>query len=208
MILYDYFRSSAPYRVRIALNLKGVAYETRTIDLLEGDQHTDEHRARNPQALIPALDIGDGTILTQSFAIIDWLDRAYPEPRLIPEEPMARAQALKETQIIGADLHPINNLRVVERLTAQFGASMDDRLAWRQHWIVEGFRVLEPMVQGRRFLGGDAPGIADLYLIPQVFGARRFGVDLSPFPELVAIEERANALKAFADARPDPAIAT
>lgn len=201
MILYDYFRSSAAYRVRIALNLKGVAYERREIMLLEDQQRSPEHLARNPQGLVPALE-ADGVVLTQSLAIIDWLDARFPEPRLIPADGQARAAALAQAMVIGMDVHPLNNLRVMRRLKAM-GVEEDARNDWTRHWIAQGFAALEAMAGEGRFLGGDAPGIADLFLIPQMFNARRFDTPLEAFPRLVAIDAAASALPAFAAAHPD-----
>lgn len=204
-VLYDYWRSSASYRVRIALNLKGVAYEGRAIDLTTGAQRGDAHRARNPQGLVPALELADGTILTQSLAIVDWLDATYPEPPLIPADPMARARVLAQALVIAADIHPIDNLRVLDRLTGQFGADQAARDAWYAHWVVEGLGALEAMCADLPgpFLGGDAPGVADLCLVPQLYNARRFAVPLDAYPRLLAADAAANALPAFAAAAPE-----
>ncbi len=130
MILYDYFRSSAAYRVRIALNLKGIAHERREVHLVKGEQRSPGHVARNPQGLVPALDIGEGRILTQSLAIIGWLDATWPDPRLIPAEPLARARAMARALLIAADIHPVNNLRILKRLESQFGADEDAKADW------------------------------------------------------------------------------
>lgn len=202
MLLHDYYRSSAAYRVRIALALKNVAYERHPVMLLEDQQRSPEHLTRNPQGFVPALEV-DGKVLTQSFAIIDWLDARYPEPRLIPADPDARAAALAQTMIIGADIHPINNLRVMRWLKAEANLGEDERNRWTRHWIAEGFAALEAMAGEGPFLGGDAPGIADCFLVPQMFNARRFGVPLDPFPKLVAADAAATALPAFAAAHPD-----
>lgn len=201
MILYDYFRSSAAYRVRIALNLKGVAYARRDVMLLENQQRSPEHLARNPQGFVPALE-ADGKVITQSLAIIEWLDARHPEPRLIPADPDARAAAMARALVIAADMHPLNNLRVMRRLK-EMGVDEEGRNAWTRHWIAEGFAALEAMAGGGRFLGGDAPGIADLCLVPQMYNARRFETPLDAFPRLVAIDAAAAALPAFAAAHPD-----
>lgn len=201
MILYDYFRSSAAYRVRIALNLKGLAYARRDVMLLEDQQRSPEHLARNPQGFVPALEV-DGKVITQSLAIIEWLDARHPEPRLIPADPDARAGAMARALVIAADTHPLNNLRVMRRLKAM-GVDEEERNAWTRHWIAEGFAALEAMAGGGRFLGGDAPGIADLCLVPQMYNARRFETPLDAFPRLVAIDAAATALPAFAAAHPD-----
>lgn len=201
MILYDYFRSSAAYRVRIALNLKGVAYEQRDVMLLENQQRSPEHLARNPQGLVPALEVG-GKVITQSLAIIEWLDLRYPEPRLIPADPDARAAAIARALVVAADIHPLNNLRVMRRLKSM-GVDEAGRNDWTRHWIAEGFAALEAMAGDARFLGGDAPGISDLFLVPQMYNARRFETPLHAFPRLVAIDAAATALPAFAAAHPD-----
>ncbi len=201
MILYDYFRSSAAYRVRIALNLKGLNYERRDVMLLENQQRSPEHLARNPQGLVPALE-ADGRMLTQSLAIIDWLDARYPEPRLIPADPDARAAALAKALVVAADIHPLNNLRVVRKLKSM-GIDDDGRDEWTRHWIAEGFAALEAMAGDGPFLGGNSPDVADLFLVPQMFNARRFNTPLDAFPRLVAIDAAAQALPAFAAAHPD-----
>lgn len=201
--LYDYFRSSAGYRVRIALNLKRVAHDRVEVSLLKGEQRGGEHLARNPQGLVPALALSDGTVLTQSLAILDWLDSACPEPRLFPADPLARAQAMAQALVIVADIHPIDNLRVLQRLESQFGADAAAKVDWYRHWIALGFEALEASAPADGFFGGAAPGVVDCCLVPQLYNARRFDLDLSPWPRLVAIDARAAALPAFADAHPD-----
>lgn len=202
MLLYDYFRSSAAYRVRIALNLKGLAYERRDILLLEDQQRSPEHLARNPQGFVPALEV-EGRILTQSLAIIDWLDACHPEPRLIPADPDARAETLARALLIGSDIHPLNNLRVMRWLKDEAGLDEGRRAEWTRHWIEQGFAALEAMAGEGPFLGGDAPDLGDVFLIPQMFNARRFGVALDAYPKLVAADAAASALPAFAAAHPD-----
>lgn len=202
MLLHDYFRSSAAYRVRIALNLKGVAYERRDVKLLENQQRSPEHLALNPQGFVPALEV-DGMVLTQSLAIIDWLDTAYPEPRLIPAEPAVRAAALAQALVVGMDIHPINNLRVMRYLAHDLQVDEPERGEWTRHWIAEGFAALEAMAGEGPFLGGVSPGIADVFLVPQMFNARRFDVPLEAYPKLVAADAAATALPAFAAAHPD-----
>jgi len=201
MILYDYFRSSAAYRVRIALNLKGLPYEQHDILLLENQQRSPEHLARNPQGLVPALE-AEGQVITQSLAIVEWLDARYPEPRLIPADPDARAAAIARALVVAADIHPLNNLRVMRRLK-EMGIDEAGRNDWTRHWIAEGFAALEAMAGDAPFLGGDAPGVADLFLVPQMYNARRFETPLDAFPRLVAIDAAATRLPAFAAAHPD-----
>lgn len=205
MILYDYFRSSAAYRVRIALNLKGVEVEHREVHLVKGEQRSAEHVARNPQGFVPALDVGNGRILTQSLAIIEWLDATYPEPRLIPADPLARAEAMARALVIAADIHPLNNLRVLKRLETQFGADETARAEWYRHWIAEGFTALEALAGDGPYLGGATPDVSDVLLVPQMYNARRFELPLDPYPRLVAADAAASALEPFAAAHPDRA---
>lgn len=201
--LYDYWRSSAAYRVRIALNLKGLAYESVDTSLLHGEQRDPAYLALNPQGLVPMLEV-DGLKLTQSLAIIDWLDTIYPEPRLIPAEPAARAAELAKAMVIAADIHPINNLRILKYLKSPLGHDQDAIDQWARHWIIEGFTALEAMADpDRPYLSGDAPGLADAFLIPQMANARRVETTLEAFPKLVAIDARATALDPFARAHPD-----
>ena len=203
-VLYDYWRSSAAYRVRIVLNLKQVAYDSVAIDLTTGAQRDPAYVARNPQGLVPALDIG-GAMLTQSLAIIDYLDTAYPATPMLPREPLARARVFAQALSIVADLHPIDNLRVLNRLTDQFGADQAAREAWYVHWIEIGLTALEAMTADGTgpFLGGDTPNLADVCLVPQIHNARRFGVSLDPFPRLLAAETAAAAVAEIAAAHPD-----
>ena len=206
MILYDYFRSSAAYRVRIALNLKHVAYQSVEIHLVEGAQRSPEHLARNPQGFVPALDVSDvvgrGTMLTQSLAIIEWLDATYPEPRLIPADPLDHAAAMAQALTIAADIHPLNNLRVLKQLKS-LGIDDAARDDWYRHWVAEGFAALERLAGDGPYLGGDAPGIADVLLVPQMYNARRFDVPLDDYPRLVAADAAARELDAFAAASPE-----
>jgi maleylacetoacetate isomerase len=200
---YEYWRSSAAYRVRIALNIKGLAYESVDTSLLDGAHLTPEYKAKNPQGFIPMLEVGD-VRLTQSLAIIEWLDATYPEPRLIPVEPTARAHVMAKALVIAADIHPINNLRILKYLKAELGQEQDDVDSWYRHWIMQGFTALEAMVDpDQAYLSGDALGIADVCLVPQMYNARRFDVPLDAYPNLVRIDATCTALDMFKAANPD-----
>lgn len=200
--LYDYWRSSAAYRVRIALNLKGLAYESLGTNLLEGDQRSEAYRALNPQGLVPMIE-ADGLRLTQSLAIIDWLDSVKEAPRLIPADPAARAQVMAQALVIAADIHPINNLRVLQYLKRTLGHEQAEIDAWIRHWIVEGLTALEAMAPESGFFGGSAPNAVDVLLVPQMYNARRFDTPLEDCPRLVRIDAACTALDAFARAHPD-----
>lgn len=202
-ILYDYWRSSAAYRVRIALNLKRVAYRSVAVNLVEGDQRSAANVERNPQGMVPTLEI-NGHRLTQSLAIIDYLDATHPDPPMVSSDPARRSKTLAQALLIAADIHPINNLRILGYLKDQLGASQEQRDAWYRHWVREGLIALEAMAQGAGdFLGGDAPDLADVCLVPQMYNARRFDLDLSDMPTLVRIDAAAQAIPAFATAHPE-----
>jgi maleylacetoacetate isomerase len=203
-LLFDYFRSSACYRVRIALNLKVVAYEAVPVNLLEGAQQADAYRARNPQGLVPMLEI-DGQRLIQSLAIIDYLDATRPEPPLVPSDPGERAHVLALALAIACDVHPLNNLRVLKYLSRALDAPQEARDTWYRHWVTEGLAALEALAAPRagRFLFGDSPTLADICLVPQLYNARRFEVPLDDYPTLVRADAEANRLEAFAAAHPD-----
>lgn len=203
-VLHDYLRSSAAYRVRIALNLKGVDYESRQVNLLDGDQKSDAYRAVNPQGLVPALEI-DGHLLTQSLAIMDYLDARFPEPRLVPKDPAERAHVLAMALAIACDIHPLNNLRVLKYLSGPLGVEQEHRDAWYSHWVHEGFAALEQLAapSAGQFLFGDSPTMADVLLVPQMFNARRFNVPVEAYPTLVRADANACALDPFARAHPD-----
>ncbi|HYZ48693.1 MAG TPA: maleylacetoacetate isomerase [Sphingomonas sp.] len=201
--LFDYFRSSASYRVRIGLNLKGLAYERVDISLLDGAQRSPEHLARSPQGFVPALET-DGLTLTQSLAILDYLDARFPEPPFVSKDPARRARTLAQALAIACDIHPLNNLRVLKYLKHELGASDQARDDWYRHWMREGFLALETMAEGSgRYLGGEAPDLADICLVPQMFNARRFSLDLTPFPTLVRIDAGLQELGPFAAAHPE-----
>ncbi|BBB08229.1 MULTISPECIES: maleylacetoacetate isomerase [unclassified Sphingopyxis] len=202
LVLHDYFRSSASFRVRIALNLKGLDYERVEVSLIAGEQRSDAYLEQNAQGFVPML-VVDGEPIIQSMAIIDWLDRAYPEPRLIPDEAMPRAVALAQAQVIASDIHPLNNLRVLKYLTKDLGLNEQTKDRWIARWIADGFEALEAMAGDARYLGGDTPGIADCCLVPQMYNARRFEVPLDAYPRLVAIDAACMELDAFQKAHPD-----
>ena len=203
-VLYDYWRSSAAYRVRIALNLKGIEYESRQVDLREGEQRSSEYRALNPQGLVPLLEI-DGHRLTQSLAIINYLDVRYPNRPLLPVSAAERAHVVGMALAIACDIHPLNNLRVLKYLKSELGHSQEEIDRWYAHWISAGLPPLEAMAAPRsgKFLFGDAPTGADVCLIPQLYNARRYNVALDAYPTLLRAEENANKLDAFEAAHPD-----
>ena len=202
--LYDYHRSSAAYRVRIALNLKGLAYERIPVNLLEGEQRTEEYRSRNPQAFVPTLEAG-GHRLTQSLAIVDYLESVAPQPPLLPPDPVDRAQVLALALTVACDIHPLNNLRVLKYLSGPLELDQAARDRWYAHWISEGLLALEAMAAPRagRFLFGDTPGLAEICLVPQLYNARRFNVAVDAYPTLLRADDAANRLDAFAAAHPD-----
>ena len=206
MKLYDYFRSSAAYRVRIALNIKGIAVEREFVHLRHGAQHGADYRARNPYGLVPALALDDGRILTQSLAIIEYLEEAQPRPELLPRAAEDRARVRALALAIAADIHPIDNLRVLQHLKRTFGADDAARDAWYAHWITTGFDALEMDLardaRTGRFCHGDTPTLADCFLVPQVANARRAKVDLAAYPTLVRIDTACQSIAAFADAAP------
>jgi maleylpyruvate isomerase len=205
MRLYSFFRSSAAFRVRIALNLKDVDYETLSVHLPQGEHREAEFLATNPQATVPVLD-DDGTILWQSLAIIDYLDARFPEPRLIPAEPVVRARVQALAQLIVCEIHPLNNLRVLKYLRGELKLDEAGVSRWYKHWIAEGFTGLEMLLKrwsGGRYCFGDAVSVADVCLVPQVYNARRFDCDLTPYPTLVRIADGLRDERAFARAAPE-----
>ena len=202
IVLYDYWRSSAAYRVRIALQIKGLAYRAVPINLGKGEQSGDAYRALNPQCLVPALLI-DGQLLTQSLAIIDYLDRTAGGPALLSDDPVQRAHTHAQALIIAADVHPIQNLRVLNYLRRELGQDEAEVAAWARTWIGTGFAALEGQAPAQGLFGGDAPNLADLCLVPQMANARRFELPLDPYPRLVRIDAALRALPAFAAAAPE-----
>jgi maleylacetoacetate isomerase len=204
MILHEFALSSASYRVRIALNLKGLSYESRSYRLRIGEQRAPAYLALNPAGLVPTLEV-DGLRIAQSWAIIDYLDSTRPEPRLIPADPAARARALEKALTVACDIHPINNLRVLLYLEHTLGLDKAAVDTWYKHWVIEGFTSLEALLAMEPrtpFAGGDTPDIVDVHLVPQVYNARRYEVDLTPYPRLVDISRRAESHPAFRAAAP------
>ncbi len=205
MKLYSYFRSSAAYRVRIALALKGLDYEYASIQIAKGKQFEPEYAAVNPQHLVPVLE-DERKLLYQSLAIIQYLDETYPEPRILPIDRFERNRVRSLALIIACEIHPLNNLRVLKYLTDVLKVSDEQKNAWYHHWVTTGFTALEHRLatepQTGRFCHGDKPGFADISLVPQVANARRFKVDLTPFPTIVRIDAACNELEAFKKAAP------
>ncbi|MBS0510185.1 MAG: maleylacetoacetate isomerase [Proteobacteria bacterium] len=207
MKLYTYFRSSAAYRVRIALHLKGLEYDAVPVHLARsgGEQHQPDYRALNPAGLVPAME-DDGQVLTQSLAIIEYLDETHPQPPLLPGSPADRARIRAIAQAIACDIHPINNLRVLQYLQRELGANEAQKNAWYRHWIEVGLAAVEAMLAGDArtgaFCHGDTPTLADCCLVPQVFNARRFDCSLEPYPTITRIAARCESLEAFRKAAP------
>jgi maleylacetoacetate isomerase/maleylpyruvate isomerase len=202
--LHSYWRATAPYRVRIALNLKGLPFDYAPVNLLAGDQQGDAYRRLNPQGLTPALQTDDGQVLTQSLAILEWLEEAHPVPPLLPAGAYDRARVRAMAGIVACDIHPLNNLRV-QRQLAKLSVDQAGRTLWTQRWINDGFAALEPMIAayGQGFAFGPAPTIADCLLIPQIYSAEQYQVDLSPYPAIRAVAEACAKHPAFLAAHPD-----
>jgi maleylacetoacetate isomerase len=207
MKLYTYFRSSAAYRVRIALNLKGLPYEAVPVHLVKhgGDQLKEEYRAINPSALVPAL-VDDAATITQSMAILEYLEETHPAVPLLPADPLARARVRELAQMVACDIHPLNNLRVLRYLVRTLGVSDEAKNDWYRHWVKEGFAALEAHLARDqapgRFCHGDTPTLADCFLVPQVYNASRFDVDMTPYPRIASIDAACAALPAFVAAHP------
>jgi maleylacetoacetate isomerase len=206
MKLYSYFRSSASYRVRIALELKGLSYEYVAVHLRRGEQSLAEFRAINPAGLVPALTDG-GAILTQSTAIIEYLEENYPTPPLLPRDPLERARVRALAQTVACEMHPLNNLRVLQHLAREFSLKEDGTRKWYHHWLGLGFASFEAQLAGDplsgRFCHRDQPGMADLYLVPQIYNAERFRFDLSPYPVTMRIAAECRKLEPFQRAEPE-----
>jgi len=205
MQLYSYWRSTTSFRVRMALNLKGITCELVPVDLIADDQRAPSYLKLNRGAGVPTLVLDDGTVLTQSMAIIDYLDSTWPEPSLIPDDPMLRTRVLALAHTIALDVHPVNNLRVLRQLKSRFQATQDDVRDWVQHWMVEGFTAAESLIEGNsKFAFGNVgPGLADICLAAQSYNALRWDVDLSAFPKVQRITENTLQLPAVQAAHPD-----
>ncbi|MDF1528852.1 MAG: maleylacetoacetate isomerase [Sedimenticola sp.] len=206
MKLFDYFRSSAAYRVRIVLNLKGIAYEHAGINLLKVEDGADDYRAINPQGLVPSLQDGSHSLF-QSLAICEYLEEIHPTPTLLPGTALERARIRALAQMVACDIHPVNNLRILKYLTSELGVTEEQKLTWYQHWINEGFQALESLLASSTETGqychGDTVTLADVCLVPQVYNARRFKLDLTPFPTIQRIEQQCLEQDAFERAQPE-----
>lgn len=205
MKLFNYFRSSTSYRTRIAMNLKGLDYDYIAVNLAQDEQLETAFKAINPQGLVPVLQTDD-LLLYQSPAILEWLEETYTHNPLLPKDAAGRMQIRALSAMIGCDIHPLNNRRILQYLRNELTVGEDEVMLWCQHWMTEGFAALEKLLAENRSTGkfcyGDSPTFADCYLIPQVSSARRFKVDLTPYPNIVAIDEHCRSLKAFDDADP------
>lgn len=202
IVLHDYWRSSAAYRVRIALNLKGVAYRRVVVDLAAGDQRSEGYRALNPLGLIPLLEM-DGHRLSQSLAIIDYLDARFPEPPLVSTDPAERARTLAQALTIASEIHPLQNLRVQQYLRDEMSQDQAAIGLWLNRWLGDGLAALEGSAPEQGLFGGDRPNLSDICLVPQMYSARRFEVPIDPFPRLVRIDAALRELPAFAAAAPE-----
>ena len=205
MKLYTYFRSSAAFRVRIALNLKGLAYEPVFVHLAKGQHREGQYAEVNAQALLPTLELDDGTRLVQSLAIIEWLDEKHPSPPLIPKDSLARARVRSISYLIACEIHPLNNLRVLQHLKRALGQTQEQIDDWYRHWIADGLAKLEAdLARGGsgKYCQGDAPTMADCCLVPQIFNAKRYNSDLKPYPTTMRVFENCMKLEAFDRAQP------
>jgi len=202
--LYTYFRSSAAFRVRIALNLKGIAYEPMFVHLAKGEHRAPAYTKVNPQALLPTLELDDGTRIHQSLAIIEYLDETHPAKPLVPEDALGKARVRSLSYLIASEIHPLNNLRVLQHLKRALGQSEDQVNAWYRHWIADGLAKLEAELASNkgRFCHGEAPTMADCCLVPQIFNAKRYQSDLAPYPQTMRVFEACMQLEAFDRAQP------
>lgn len=205
--LYGYFRSSAAYRVRITLNLKGLDYDQVPVNLVKVEQRSGEHLTRNPQGMVPSLVQDDSSVINQSLAICEYLNEVHPEPALLPIDALARARVRALAQSVACEIHPLNNLRVLKYLVGELGVDEAAKLKWYRHWIAEGFAALEATLSTASssgdFCHGDTPTLADICLIPQVYNAERFGCDLSAYPVIQRIATQCRSIEAFKKAAPE-----
>ena len=205
MQLYSYYRSSAAYRVRIALELKGLDYDYIAVNLLRAQQKSGDYMAKNPQGLVPALEVDKGALIAQSVAIMEWLEETHPQPALLPTEPLARAQVRSAVNSIACDIHPLNNMSVTNYLQNPLGAEPEQVHGWYGHWVDRGFEAIEKTIEtsGGLCCFGDNPGMADTCLIPQVYNALRFNIEMGHYPQIMRVWEHCNTLEAFVRAHPD-----
>lgn len=204
MILHSYWRSTTSFRVRAALNLKGLAYDVAPVDLLAGEQRETDYVALNPGAGVPTLVLDDGTVLTQSMAILDYVEATWPSPALLPPDPLARARVLAAAHTLALDVHPVNNLRVVKHLRDDHGISAERVTDWMRHWMTEGLIAYEAQLDpAATFSFGETPDLADFCLVAQLYNAHRWGVDLTPFPNIARIEASCLTVPAILAAHPD-----
>ena len=202
MKLYTYFRSSAAFRVRIALNLKGLKYEPAFVHLAKGEHRKAEYTGVNPQALLPTLELDDGTRLSQSLAIIEYLEEKHPQPALLPKDAIGRARVRSLSNLVASEIHPVNNLRVLQHLKRALGQNEEQVNAWYRHWIGDGLAKFEADLDGGRFCHGDAPSMADCCLVQQIFNAKRYQCDLAPYPKTMRVFDACMKLPAFSKTQP------
>ena len=203
MKLFGYYRSSATYRVRIALNFKALQYEYIGVSLINGEQRSEAYLARNPQGLVPSLETSDGTQISQSTAILEWLEDEFPDPALYPDDSLSKAAVRSLCNIVACDIHPLNNLRVLKYLVTDLDADEAQKTTWYQHWIRLGFASIEGQLNGASFCFGEEVTMADVYLVPQVYNALRFKQDMGDYPNIMAIYHNCNELQAFEGAAPE-----
>lgn len=207
MKLYGFFRASAPFRLRIALNLKGIAYESVPVNFRTAAQRSEEYLKINPQGRVPALVLDDGTVLTQSMAIMEYLDEVQPAPAFLPADPVGRAKVRALAQVVACDIHPLNNVSPLNFLKKELGVDEAGELQWYRHWVAQGFEAVEALLAKSSATGpycyGDVPGLADICLVPQVFNARRYNCPLEEYPTLMGVFDALMKLDAFDSAQPD-----
>ncbi|WP_299082274.1 maleylacetoacetate isomerase [uncultured Paraglaciecola sp.] len=203
MKLYSYYRSSAAYRVRIALNHKQIEHSIEPVNLLKKEHQSADYKAKQPQGLVPCLQTSDGQFLAQSGAMLGYLDALYANARLLPEDPFEAAKIQSFVDVIACDIHPICNLRILNYLTGELKVEAEQKLTWYRHWIELGFAALESMLSNSQYCFGEQVTLADLYLVPQVYNALRFEVDMTVFPKIMHIYQNCNQLDAFINAAPE-----